>query len=277
MLFKATEVLPNRCCRTCINHKNESKHLKRIKKTLDDSIHYLGGIEVNYTVSNTALEILSYAHPLENKIAALMRNQINWDAPGSVHRIQPDELEGVFDCAKSEVHAGFQTLKAQTIIALWTGLEIMIEDLFVAWMFDFPSCLHDKKFQNIKIPLAEFCTLETEPLIRKLYESYIKDSSKPIGIGRFELVLKALGVKEVENAPEISKSIYELNLLRNLFAHQGGRVDVKFHQTEIGQAYKLGDIFYLYDNQFRGYCSHAIQYVESILSRIENTEQDGVL
>ena len=143
----------------------------KITKTLKNSIDYLGGIEANYITNNTALEILSYAHPLQDDIENLMRKQIDWNAPGSVHRIQPDELDGVLGCAELEVKEGFQRLKAQMLIGLWTGLEIMIEDLFVAWMLDFPDRLNDKIFQRIKIPLAEFCTLDGESRIRKLYES----------------------------------------------------------------------------------------------------------
>jgi len=244
--------------------------LKKIKETLANNIDYIGGIEANYITNSTALEILSYAHPLQDEIENLMREQIDWTAPGSVHRIQPDELDGVLGCAEFEVNKGFQKLKAQTLIGLWTGLEIMIEDLFVAWMLDYPNHLNDKIFQKINIPLAEFCTLDEESRIRKLYESFIKDLSKPIGIGRFESVLKALGLSETDTEPNVSKSIYELNLLRNLFAHQGGRVDRKFKNTELGQEWEIGGIYYIHDIPFRGYCGNTIKYVETILERIEN-------
>ena len=244
--------------------------MKNIEKVLHYSIDYLGGVEANYILTNTALEILSYAHPLQNELKNLMSNQIDWSAPGSVHRIQPDEIEGILEGAKIQVFEDFQSLKAQTLIALWTGLELMIEDLFVAWMLNFPDCLNDKEFQNLKIPLSEFCSLDEESRIRKLYKLYIdqKNGAKTLGIGRFEVVLRALGLAG-EVTDNISQSIYELNLLRNLFAHQGGRVDLKFRATEFGQVYELGKTFHIHDNPFRGYCSFTINYAETILERIK--------
>jgi len=75
---------------------------------------------------------------------------------------------------------------------------------------------------------------------------------------------------EAKTEPDISKSIYELNHLRNLFAHQGGRVDRKFKNTELGKAWKLGEIYIIHDIPFRGYCCNTIMYVETILDIIES-------
>jgi hypothetical protein len=244
--------------------------LRKAEQVVNDSIDYLGEIQVNYILSTTTLEVLSYAQPLHNELKDLMYSQIDWSAPGAVNRIQPDELECVFEGAKNAVFSGFQLLSAQALVALWTELEVMIQDLFVAWLLDFPECLDHKIFQKLSIPFSVYHRLDEESRIQALYKIFVAHApdTKSQGINRFEAILMPLGISGVVDG-EIKRAIYELHLLRNLIAHQRGQVDLKFIETDFGKSYKLGDKVYIYDRQFRNYCAATMEYAYAILDRIK--------
>lgn len=244
--------------------------MSKASATIRDALDYFQGLLKTHTLSTTALEILSYRQPIEEEIRALMQSQIDWTAPGSVHRVHPDELATILDGAGREVAAGFQTQKSQAIVALWSGLEVLLEDLFVAWVSDFPSHLDNEILQKVKITLSEFIRLDEESRIRSLYHAYLSSlpGARGLGVNRFEAALQPFGLSGSVD-PEVGKAIYELQLLRNLIAHQAGRADAKFCATGFGSAYTLGEKVYLHDVQFRAYAAAVINYCHTLLTRVE--------
>ena len=220
-------------------------------------------------LGTTALEILSYAEPLSEEIRKLMRTQIDWNAPGSVHRIQPDELDRVLEGAGNEVADGFQRLKSQALVALWGGLEVLTEELFVAWVGEFPKSLDHEVFQKLRVPFTDFIRLDEESRVRSLYQIYVGSlpGARGMGVSRFEATIQPLGLSGHVD-PDVARAIYELHLVRNLIVHQAGRVDLKFHQTEFGASYPLGEKVYLHDIQFRNYVAAVSAYGHAVLDRV---------
>ena len=100
--------------------------MNNTKSKLQSDINSLNEVFQTYVLNTNALEILSYSLPLEKQIRALMRSQIDWTAPGSIHRIQPEQLSILLQGAENEVNGGFQPLKFQLILALWSTLEVLI-------------------------------------------------------------------------------------------------------------------------------------------------------
>ncbi len=243
-----------------------SKASASIRVALD----YLSGLLEVHALGTTALEILGYAQPIEEKLGSLMRSQIDWSAPGSVHRIPPEQLPAVLVGAARETAAGFQIQKSQTIVALWSGLEVLIEDLFVAWISEFPSHLVDEHLQKTKVSLAEFILLDEENRIRALYQACVGSlpGTRASGVTRFESLLAPLKLAGPVDA-QVSEAIFELHLLRNLIAHQAGRADAKFRKTDFGSTYALGEKVYLHDVQFRNYAAAVINYGHTLLLRVE--------
>jgi len=243
--------------------------MTKAEKAVREVLDYCLGVEVTHILSTTALEILSYAEPLKEDIRKLMRTQIDWTAPGSVHRIQPDELDGVLEGAGNEVTDGFQRLKSQALVALWGGLEVLTEDLFVAWIAEFPKSLDHQAFQTLRVSFADFIRLDEESRIRSLYQTYVGSlpGARGMGVTRFEATIQPLGLSGPVD-PDVARAIYELHLLRNLIVHQAGRADLKFRQTEFGAGYPLGEKVYLHDIQFRNYVAAVSAYGHTVLDRV---------
>ena len=198
-----------------------------------------------------------------------MQSRIDWTAPGSLHRIRPDELDGILEGAGNEVANGFQRLKSQALVALWGGLEVLTEDLFVAWVAEFPKCLEHEVFQKLRVPLADFIRLDEESRIRSLYHVYLGSlpGVRAMGVSRFEATIQPLGLSgPVEE--DVARAIYELHLLRNLIVHQAARADLRFHQTEFGESCPLGENVYLHDVQFRNYVAAVSAYGHAVLDRV---------
>ena len=149
----------------------------RAEKAIGDALEYMSGIEATHILSTTALEVFSYSQPIEDEIRRVMHSQIDWTAPGSIHRIRPDEIDGVMEGARHEVADGFQRLNSQALVALWGGLEVLIEDLFVAWIADHPECLAQEAFQKLRVSLAEFMRTDEEGRRRSLYQLYVASLS----------------------------------------------------------------------------------------------------
>jgi hypothetical protein len=243
--------------------------MKKTEQAVREALDYCLSVEVTHILSTTALEILGYAEPLKEDIRNLMRTEIDWTAPGSVHRIQPDELDGVLEGAGNEVTDGFQRLKSQALVSLWGGLEVLTEDLFVAWVAEFPQSLEHEVFQKLRVPFADFIRLDEESRIRTLYQTYVGSlpGARGMGVSRFEATMQPLGLSGHVD-PDVARAIYELHLLRNLIVHQAGRADLKFRQTEFGAACPLGERVDLHDRQFRNYVAAVSDYGHTLLQRV---------
>lgn len=246
---------------------------RRVDKAIGDALDYLEGIEVTHTLSTTALEVFSYSQPIEDEIRRLMHSHIDWSAPGSVHRIHPDEIDGVMEGARHEVADGFQRLNSQALVALWGGLEVLVEDLFVAWIAEHPESLNQETFQKLKVPLADFLRSDEEGRRRSLYQSYVATLSagRGLGVTRFESILLPLGLAGTVEA-DVAEALYELHITRNLLVHQGGRVDARFRQSDLGSRYEVGDKIYLYATQFRNYMASVFAYAHLLGERVRNSQ-----
>lgn len=230
-----------------------------------------GEIEVTHLLSTTALEILSYSNPIKEHIRDTMRTQIDWTAPGSVNRIQPESLEGVIAGAESEVHNGFQRLIAQTLVALWGTLEVMTEDLFVAWLDAHPDFLEKDVFQRIRVPLSDFIRSDRQQQLSSIYHLLRASLGEKQGINYFEAPLSHIGLSGPVD-DEISRNLTELHALRNLIVHQGMIVDARFRQTEFGKAFSLGERVHIVERQFNAYQGSVLAYQDTVLKRLIGTK-----
>lgn len=246
------------------------------EKAVGDALEYLRSIEMTHILSTTALEVFSYSQSIEAEIRAVMDSQIDWTAPGSIHRVPPEEIDGVMEGARKEVADGFQRLNSQTLVALWGGLEVLVEDLFVAWIGEHPECLNQEVFQKLKVSLADFMRMDEDGRRRSLYQICVASlaSARSLGVTRFEAVLHCLGLSGSVEA-EVAEALYELHITRNLLVHQGGRVDTKFRQSDLGSGFQLGDKIYLYGIQFRNYKAAVFAYATLLRERVQAHQRRG--
>lgn len=147
---------------------------------------------------------------------------------------------------KLEVETGFPRLFAQAVIALWSNLEILVDDLaFLAASSRWVS-LTSSVFDQIQVKVSEVEGLDRDDYIRlvlkKLQEK--KGSEWHPGVAGFEAYLEPLGLAGTVKA-DAKRDLIELKAVRNILVHLGGVVDAKFvkacpwRQAEIGQTIKM--------------------------------------
>lgn len=111
-----------------------------------------------------------------------------------------EEAERLAGIATHQERRAFRDLYAQGTVTLWAHLEIGMDEFFAEWLTAFPEASLDGKLQNVKIQVSVYDALTGEApreVIRALKERLRRKSGgrQWDGIGRFELVLTAIGVR----------------------------------------------------------------------------------
>jgi hypothetical protein len=171
--------------------------------------------------------------------------------------------------AEKEIKEGFPILNAHVLVGLWGALESGVEDSLVGALLNEPALLRVEPFAKVRVPLAEFESLERDERIRLLLQEVKRGQStdRPQGIDGLERLLGYMNLSgEVD--PEIKKTLWEMQNLRNVIVHRGSIVDRRLLKNcpclkfEIGAALKvLHDDIHRYD--------HALhQYLREIVERL---------
>lgn len=179
-----------------------------------------------------------------------------------------DELRAQANFAANELSRGHPVLHAHTFVALWAAFETCIEDLSVSILTNQPECLKKEAFAKIKVPLADFESMDKEERMRFLV-SELQNSSAGHrhGVDRFERILEPLGLAGGVD-DEIKKHLRAFHYLRNVIIHRQGVADRRavegcpWLNLKVGQRVEITDQTYeIYD--------HAIHdYVLTIANRI---------
>jgi hypothetical protein len=94
--------------------------------------------------------------------------------------------------AKVDLRKDFLILHAHAVVSLWGSVEVLIEDFIVAWLLHNPKTLKSETFKKVKIPLAEYESLDKEGRMRVLLQELDRATVGKQGIDRFEQMLANL-------------------------------------------------------------------------------------
>ncbi len=125
---------------------------------------------------------------------------------------QIDAARREAEFAQREVEHGYPVLHAHATVALWTTLEVGIEDLVLAHLEHEPKHLAKPALGAIRIPVAEYEQLDRLERLRLLLNEFSRSSKAEFkqGVTRFEIVLALI---------DLSGGIDE-DTRRRLFEHQ---------------------------------------------------------
>ena len=99
-----------------------------------------------------------------------------------------------------------------------------------------------------------------------LFRSMIP-GARSAGVGRFEAMIEPLGLSGTIPS-DVRQALSELHALRNLIAHQAGRVDRRFRDTDFGATFQLYESIYLGELQFRNYFAAVHAYGHILSQRV---------
>ena len=187
--------------------------LKEIDSLLVLSIRGIGGLRGVYALSKAIQEVdtLKCGHE---------------DKKSEITDVKLKDMKIISQLAESETKKGFPVLITHALISLWSTLEILIDDLVVAWLSNKPELLHHDRLAKVKIRLAMFLKLSEEDRILFLAEEIKRHHGVVYkkGIEGFEEILSYLTLTGAVNVSTKQKLI-ELKEIRNVYIHRGGNID----------------------------------------------------
>ena len=131
--------------------------------------------------------------------------------------------------ALEEEKQGHRLLLAHSVVALWGALETAIPQFCRDWLLAFPQTLEFPAFSKLRLPMSVVLEEDRTVVMEQCVEEVSRSAGAPlkVGVGRFELLLQALGII-VPLAKEERDLFFEFSKLRNVFAHQSGIADRRF-------------------------------------------------
>lgn len=143
---------------------------------------------------------------------------------------------------RREVSEGFPLLHGQALVGLWGALEGCMRDIGAIRLKKASPKDLSRYLQKSKgsVKLADFLAIEQGEnwywLLDQLHDRDVADSR---GAGQFEKFLRPIGLGG-EVPPNIKNTLFKVNLLRNVIAHKGGRVDEQFNEAWPGYPVRQG-------------------------------------
>jgi len=187
--------------------------------------------------------------------------------PEEIERtIRPSEVRATF--AQREVNSEFPLVYAQAVIALWGALEDMIRTLIAEWLLHFPGTKQEAPWCDIKIKLGDYEALDDDDKADFLVSQMEQSISAPLkkGIGRFEGLLEKVKLGGPV-AKETCDLLFEMQQVRNVFAHRRGIADKRFCSQCPGFNIKPGEIVKVSATIYDGYYGAVHEYVIELINR----------
>jgi hypothetical protein len=170
--------------------------------------------------------------------------------------------------AQREIDTGFPVLHAQAVVASWGFIEAMVEDLVVCLLMVEPGHLSHDSLRRIRIPLAEYESLEPEERMRFLVKEFARQSSADLkqGVSGFEMLLDLVGLSGAIDA-EIRRDLFELSQVRNVVVHRSDVADRRFCDACPWLGLSPGDQVRVSHEDYLRYSSAVGEYFTVILER----------
>lgn len=195
--------------------------------------------------------------------------QVKGDGTGRDAKERLKHAEKEASLAAQEIADDFPVLHGFAVVALWSWLEHFSKGLVALWLCHNKSAYQAVALQRLKVRLGEYLQLSKQEQAAYLVELLEQDLASPLkkGTGRFDSLLEPFGING--ELPEgCSKTLFELQQVRNVIAHRNGRADRRFKSECPWIKVKLNDPIPVTKAMLHAYSEAAIQYLLAVLFRI---------
>lgn len=160
-------------------------------------------------------------------------------------------------------------LYAQDLVAAWSTLETLVRDTARSWLTHVDATWELPALQNIKGELIPFARLTHEEQADYIVDLIQRDPNaigkrKLWGIERLEALLAAFGLDTWPLNAETKTALFELGLVRNVWAHASGVADSTFVEAAPHLGWREGERVLLRRAQYERYAG-AIQTYSDLL------------
>lgn len=183
-------------------------------------------------------------------------------------RASRERNQKLADLAENEVQRGFPLLYAHSTVSAWGALEVLVNDLAVAWLTDHPEALTQSPLSAVKLPVGVVHGLSPQDLLQHIVieASRSLKSDLKVGAGQFESLLAAVGLGAGVDS-ETRRGIYLLQQFRHLIVHRAGVADRQFVENCNDLGYEVGDQVTVSERLWTGFWVATQLYVLQLRNR----------
>jgi hypothetical protein len=125
-------------------------------------------------------------------------------------------------------------LHGHSIIAIWSALEALVGDVVVSWLMWWPPA---RARAGTRAPLSALRGLPPDEWVAGAREALEREYSRlnrkvksPRRLDQYEWLFDAVGlaVDPQDDDPQMTQNLWEMQQVRNVFAHKRGRADARF-------------------------------------------------
>lgn len=191
--------------------------------------------------------------------------------------LDPAKIEKQRDLATlalDQQQRSYPLLYEHSVISLWGALEVLVEDLAVAWLMGHPDQLQTQPVSDVKLTVGDYERLSTEERLRHIVVEVQRKEKTDLkrGVGQFDALLAAVGLDCALPRP-IRDALFYHHQLRNLVAHRGAVVDRRFIEVCPKLGYQVGETVSITADIYVHLALSAIHYSDHLSSRC--AERDG--
>lgn len=176
-----------------------------------------------------------------------------------------DELQAF---AKTESADDMAYLKSLLVVQYVTILESTVSEAIILSLETVPAVMQREKLSRLKGPLVEYGLASQSERAEFLAEALKLETnaSLKVGVGRFEIVLDAVGLAgNVDD--EVKRTILEMLQVRNVIVHRTRRVDKRIVERCPWLKLQIGTLLRVDGDMTARYRAAVIYYVAEIMLR----------
>jgi hypothetical protein len=237
-------------------------YIKQAHRLFHLTIH---GIQILTTQDKLVEALVNYDNVVSGQSPTETPSEAGEASPDA--RIEAAREEAAF--ARKEAESDFYRLRAHTLLDMWGALEVLVEDIIVAWLRNVPELLESDEVARVRVPLGEFQKLDEEERFQYLAQELTRDKKAGLKAGatRFEMMLAVVGLDgQVEEL--LRRDLFEANRVRNVIAHRGGIADRQLLKTCPWLSLRAGEPVPLGAAESNRYEMAVINYAMTVFNRI---------
>lgn len=185
--------------------------------------------------------------------------------------LQDARLQAEF--AQAEIHRGFPLLHAHAVISLYGAIEVLIEDVVVAWLLNDPKSLDLRPVKKVRISVVDFDRTNREERMRLVSRELFRvgnsdgEIGEAQGIDKLERVLDIFGLSGPVDR-SIKTAMFELHHVRNVLVHRGARADRRLIEACPWLNLSVDDPLVVTHSMYQVYADAMMRYVVLLIRRV---------
>lgn len=177
--------------------------------------------------------------------------------------------------AEDEASKDHPLLHGHSLVAIWSALETMIGDLVEAWLLWWPPA---RTQAASRAPLAGLHKLlpdewaaEAHQALERAYQKLNRRGQSPRRLDRYEWLLNAVGLTHdpQDDDPQMIQNLWEMQQVRNVFAHKRGVADARFVAHNRHLPFKVGDELRIDRHAWADFLVTTLLYADMVVRRMK--------